>query len=190
MFFISNSSFLMSVCVCVLVSHLYGFGLLDAESMVKEAERWKQVPSQHECVEVAPIQLSRYRTNCTARLLHFESGLPFIPPLLSSISVSHLFLHSLLFPCTSALCFLPPLSSPPLTMCLYSFPPSPVSWQNYSSRLAADVCVWEYRLPERAPAARCLRGACRRPCYHHSQSARRPFHYAHVTFGHRVAAAV
>uniref|UniRef100_A0A4W6C5K8 Proprotein convertase subtilisin/kexin type 5a n=1 Tax=Lates calcarifer TaxID=8187 RepID=A0A4W6C5K8_LATCA len=38
------------------VSHLYGFGLLDAESMVKEAERWKQVPSQRECVEEAPIQ--------------------------------------------------------------------------------------------------------------------------------------
>uniref|UniRef100_A0A671UGB0 Proprotein convertase subtilisin/kexin type 5a n=1 Tax=Sparus aurata TaxID=8175 RepID=A0A671UGB0_SPAAU len=38
------------------VSHLYGFGLLDAASMVKEAERWKQVPSQRECVEEAPIQ--------------------------------------------------------------------------------------------------------------------------------------
>ncbi|XP_067340936.1 proprotein convertase subtilisin/kexin type 5 isoform X1 [Channa argus] len=41
------------------VSHLYGFGLLDAESMVKEAEHWKQVPSQHVCVVEAPIQLSR-----------------------------------------------------------------------------------------------------------------------------------
>ncbi|XP_061589572.1 LOW QUALITY PROTEIN: proprotein convertase subtilisin/kexin type 5 [Cololabis saira] len=41
------------------VSHLYGFGLLDAESMVKEAEFWKQVPPQHECVEEAAIQLSR-----------------------------------------------------------------------------------------------------------------------------------
>ncbi|KAM6976267.1 proprotein convertase subtilisin/kexin type 5 [Tautogolabrus adspersus] len=41
------------------VSHLYGFGLLDAESMVKEAERWKQVPSQHECVEEAPAQPRR-----------------------------------------------------------------------------------------------------------------------------------
>uniref|UniRef100_A0A8C3AXM3 Proprotein convertase subtilisin/kexin type 5a n=1 Tax=Cyclopterus lumpus TaxID=8103 RepID=A0A8C3AXM3_CYCLU len=41
------------------VSHLYGFGLLDAESMVKEAERWKQVPTQHQCVEEASIQLSR-----------------------------------------------------------------------------------------------------------------------------------
>uniref|UniRef100_A0A8C6U283 Proprotein convertase subtilisin/kexin type 5b n=1 Tax=Neogobius melanostomus TaxID=47308 RepID=A0A8C6U283_9GOBI len=33
------------------VSHLYGFGLMDAEAMVKEAERWKQVPVQHVCVE-------------------------------------------------------------------------------------------------------------------------------------------
>uniref|UniRef100_A0A3B3BUC8 SPC3 n=1 Tax=Oryzias melastigma TaxID=30732 RepID=A0A3B3BUC8_ORYME len=41
------------------VSHLYGFGLLDAEGMVKEAESWKQVPPQHECVEDAAIQLSR-----------------------------------------------------------------------------------------------------------------------------------
>ncbi|XP_028273367.1 proprotein convertase subtilisin/kexin type 5 [Parambassis ranga] len=41
------------------VSHLYGFGLLDAESMVREAERWKRVPSQHECVEEAATQLSR-----------------------------------------------------------------------------------------------------------------------------------
>uniref|UniRef100_A0A8C3B0Z1 SPC3 n=1 Tax=Cyclopterus lumpus TaxID=8103 RepID=A0A8C3B0Z1_CYCLU len=40
------------------VSHLYGFGLLDAESMVKEAERWKQVPTQHQCVEEASIQLT------------------------------------------------------------------------------------------------------------------------------------
>uniref|UniRef100_A0A8C6KVW4 Proprotein convertase subtilisin/kexin type 5a n=1 Tax=Nothobranchius furzeri TaxID=105023 RepID=A0A8C6KVW4_NOTFU len=39
------------------VSHLYGFGLLDAESMVKQAEGWKQVPSQHECVEEAAPQI-------------------------------------------------------------------------------------------------------------------------------------
>ncbi|XP_013861969.1 proprotein convertase subtilisin/kexin type 5 [Austrofundulus limnaeus] len=40
------------------VSHLYGFGLLDAEGMVKEAESWKPVPSQHQCVEEAASQLS------------------------------------------------------------------------------------------------------------------------------------
>lgn len=39
------------------VSHLYGFGLMDAEAMVKEAEKWKQVPSQHVCVESADRQI-------------------------------------------------------------------------------------------------------------------------------------
>ncbi len=39
------------------VSHLYGFGLMDAEAMVKEAEQWKQVPSQHVCVESADRQI-------------------------------------------------------------------------------------------------------------------------------------
>lgn len=78
------------LCVCVSVcavsvSHLYGFGLLDAEGMVKEAERWKQVPSQHECVEEAPIQPSRYPASCTAGDLRFESGLPLNPPLLSHL---------------------------------------------------------------------------------------------------------
>ncbi|XP_036436898.1 proprotein convertase subtilisin/kexin type 5 [Colossoma macropomum] len=33
------------------VSHLYGFGLMDAEAMVKEAEAWRQVPTQHVCEE-------------------------------------------------------------------------------------------------------------------------------------------
>ncbi|XP_072310817.1 proprotein convertase subtilisin/kexin type 5 [Eucyclogobius newberryi] len=41
------------------VNHLYGFGLMDAESMVKEAERWKQVPSQHMCAEEASVQQIR-----------------------------------------------------------------------------------------------------------------------------------
>ncbi|XP_035383608.1 proprotein convertase subtilisin/kexin type 5 [Electrophorus electricus] len=33
------------------VSHLYGFGLMDAGAMVKEAETWRQVPTQHVCEE-------------------------------------------------------------------------------------------------------------------------------------------
>lgn len=41
----------------ISVSHLYGFGLMDAEAMVKEAERWKQVPQQHICVENADRQM-------------------------------------------------------------------------------------------------------------------------------------
>uniref|UniRef100_A0A8C2A1W1 Proprotein convertase subtilisin/kexin type 5b n=1 Tax=Cyprinus carpio TaxID=7962 RepID=A0A8C2A1W1_CYPCA len=47
------------------VSHLYGFGLMDAEAMVKEAEHWKQVPPQHICVENADKQI-RYMQHPTA----------------------------------------------------------------------------------------------------------------------------
>ncbi|XP_015424592.1 PREDICTED: proprotein convertase subtilisin/kexin type 6 [Myotis davidii] len=32
------------------VSHLYGFGLVDAEALVLEAKKWTAVPSQHTCV--------------------------------------------------------------------------------------------------------------------------------------------
>ncbi|KAJ3593016.1 hypothetical protein NHX12_005354 [Muraenolepis orangiensis] len=31
------------------VSHLYGFGLVDAEAMVVEAKKWRSVPTQHTC---------------------------------------------------------------------------------------------------------------------------------------------
>ncbi|XP_068609494.1 proprotein convertase subtilisin/kexin type 5 [Brachionichthys hirsutus] len=41
------------------VSHLYGFGLLNAESAVQEAERWKRVPSQHACAAGASTHLRR-----------------------------------------------------------------------------------------------------------------------------------
>lgn len=32
------------------VSHLYGFGLVDAEAIVLEAKKWTAVPSQHMCI--------------------------------------------------------------------------------------------------------------------------------------------
>lgn len=35
------------------VSHLYGFGLVDAEALVMEAKKWTAVPSQHMCVAIA-----------------------------------------------------------------------------------------------------------------------------------------
>ncbi|XP_072237135.1 proprotein convertase subtilisin/kexin type 6 isoform X1 [Leuresthes tenuis] len=34
------------------VSHLYGFGLVDAEAMVLEATKWRTVPPQHTCSEM------------------------------------------------------------------------------------------------------------------------------------------
>lgn len=35
------------------VSHLYGFGLVDAEALVLEARKWTAVPAQHVCVATA-----------------------------------------------------------------------------------------------------------------------------------------
>ncbi|KAL8203290.1 UNVERIFIED_CONTAM: hypothetical protein K2H54_047252 [Gekko kuhli] len=43
------------------VSHLYGFGLMDAEAMVKEAEKWTTVPPQHVCVENTDRQIKTIR---------------------------------------------------------------------------------------------------------------------------------
>uniref|UniRef100_A0AAR2M1Z9 P/Homo B domain-containing protein n=1 Tax=Pygocentrus nattereri TaxID=42514 RepID=A0AAR2M1Z9_PYGNA len=35
------------------VSHLYGFGLVDAEAMVLEAKKWRSVPPQHICTKIS-----------------------------------------------------------------------------------------------------------------------------------------
>ncbi|XP_061483725.1 proprotein convertase subtilisin/kexin type 5 isoform X1 [Rhineura floridana] len=43
------------------VSHLYGFGLMDAEAMVTEAEKWTTVPPQHVCVENTDRQIKTIR---------------------------------------------------------------------------------------------------------------------------------
>lgn len=102
---------------------------------MKEAERWKQVPSQHECVEEASIQPSRYHTNCTTRDLCFESGLPFysspfITLYLFLSRFSHGFSHTLMgvilfiLLLSCAPCFLPPLSSLLLTLCFFILLPS------------------------------------------------------------------
>ncbi|KAM9366639.1 proprotein convertase subtilisin/kexin type 6 [Symphorus nematophorus] len=41
------------------VSHLYGFGLVDAEAMVLEATKWRTVPPQHTCSQT-PERRNRY----------------------------------------------------------------------------------------------------------------------------------
>ncbi|XDV18625.1 hypothetical protein PO909_024278 [Leuciscus waleckii] len=35
------------------ISHLYGFGLVDAEAMVVEAKKWRNVPPQHTCTKTS-----------------------------------------------------------------------------------------------------------------------------------------
>uniref|UniRef100_A0A3P9MI74 Proprotein convertase subtilisin/kexin type 5b n=1 Tax=Oryzias latipes TaxID=8090 RepID=A0A3P9MI74_ORYLA len=56
------------------VSHLYGFGLMDAEAMVKEAERWKHVPAQHICVESADRQIRTIRPEHVVRSVYKATG--------------------------------------------------------------------------------------------------------------------
>uniref|UniRef100_A0A3Q2YQX4 Proprotein convertase subtilisin/kexin type 5a n=1 Tax=Hippocampus comes TaxID=109280 RepID=A0A3Q2YQX4_HIPCM len=41
------------------VSHLYGFGLLDAERMVRQAKRWQRVPPQRACTVEPPTPSKR-----------------------------------------------------------------------------------------------------------------------------------
>uniref|UniRef100_UPI003AAD4103 proprotein convertase subtilisin/kexin type 6 n=1 Tax=Centroberyx gerrardi TaxID=166262 RepID=UPI003AAD4103 len=41
------------------VSHLYGFGLVDAEAMVLEAKKWRSVPAQRACTRM-PDRRTRY----------------------------------------------------------------------------------------------------------------------------------
>ncbi|XP_031426860.1 proprotein convertase subtilisin/kexin type 5b isoform X2 [Clupea harengus] len=56
------------------VSHLYGFGLMDAEAMVREAERWKQVPMQHVCLESADRQIRTIRPEHVVRSVYKATG--------------------------------------------------------------------------------------------------------------------
>ncbi|KAF7688537.1 hypothetical protein HF521_013344 [Silurus meridionalis] len=56
------------------VSHLYGFGLMDAEAMVKEAETWQQVPAQHVCDESMVNKPRVISPDQVWRLVHSSSG--------------------------------------------------------------------------------------------------------------------
>ncbi|KAI2661407.1 Proprotein convertase subtilisin/kexin type 5 [Labeo rohita] len=62
------------IIVKTSLSHLYGFGLMDAEAMVKEAERWKQVPPQHICVENADKQIRTIRPEHVVRSVYKATG--------------------------------------------------------------------------------------------------------------------
>ncbi|KAJ6662931.1 hypothetical protein lerEdw1_011135 [Lerista edwardsae] len=49
------------------VSHLYGFGLVDAEALVVEAKKWRTVPAQHVCTGTANRRPWFIPTNKTLR---------------------------------------------------------------------------------------------------------------------------
>ncbi|XP_050768974.1 proprotein convertase subtilisin/kexin type 5 isoform X1 [Gymnogyps californianus] len=56
------------------VSHLYGFGLMDAEAMVMEAEKWTTVPPQHVCVENTDRQIKTIRPDSIVRSIYKATG--------------------------------------------------------------------------------------------------------------------
>lgn len=39
------------ICIFFVVSHYYGFGLLNADAMIKAAKNWTLVSQQIECTE-------------------------------------------------------------------------------------------------------------------------------------------
>ncbi|XP_074151098.1 proprotein convertase subtilisin/kexin type 6 isoform X1 [Sminthopsis crassicaudata] len=79
------------------VSHLYGFGLVDAEGIVVEAKKWKAVPSQHMCIaasdkrpRIIPIEQTLRTTALTnACADHFDQRVVFLEHVVVRVSISH-----------------------------------------------------------------------------------------------------
>ena len=46
--------FVRSIFLNRMVSHNYGYGLMDAEAMVQLARKWNTVPTQKSCEVVSP----------------------------------------------------------------------------------------------------------------------------------------
>lgn len=79
------------------VSHLYGFGLVDAEALVVEAKIWKAVPAQHTCVvatdkrpRVIPVgQTLRSTVLTTACADRSDQRVAFLEHVVVRVTISH-----------------------------------------------------------------------------------------------------
>ncbi|XP_060035285.1 proprotein convertase subtilisin/kexin type 6 isoform X1 [Erinaceus europaeus] len=79
------------------VSHLYGFGLVDAEALVLEAKKWKAVPAQHMCIVAADkrprsiplVQTLRTTVLTTACADRSDQRVGFLEHVVARISISH-----------------------------------------------------------------------------------------------------
>ncbi|XP_052616487.1 proprotein convertase subtilisin/kexin type 6 isoform X1 [Peromyscus californicus insignis] len=79
------------------VSHLYGFGLVDAEALVLEARKWTAVPSQHVCVATADkrprsipiVQVLRTTALTNACADHSDQRVVYLEHVVVRISISH-----------------------------------------------------------------------------------------------------
>ncbi|XP_042331835.1 proprotein convertase subtilisin/kexin type 6 [Sceloporus undulatus] len=80
------------------VSHLYGFGLVDAEALVVEAKKWQMVPAQHICVGTSNKKpswfLSAYKTLRTATVTNACADQPdhhvaYLEHVIVRVTISH-----------------------------------------------------------------------------------------------------
>ncbi|XP_019388732.1 PREDICTED: proprotein convertase subtilisin/kexin type 6, partial [Crocodylus porosus] len=79
------------------VSHLYGFGLVNAEAIVLEAKKWKAVPPQHLCIGssdrktkyIRPNQPVRATTLTSACTDHPDQRVMYLEHVVVRISISH-----------------------------------------------------------------------------------------------------
>nr|XP_058912822.1 proprotein convertase subtilisin/kexin type 6 isoform X6 [Kogia breviceps] len=79
------------------VSHLYGFGLVDADALVMEAKKWTAVPLQHSCVAVTDkrprsipvVQTLRTSALTTACADHSDQRVGYLEHVVARITISH-----------------------------------------------------------------------------------------------------
>ncbi|XP_033022487.1 proprotein convertase subtilisin/kexin type 6 isoform X1 [Lacerta agilis] len=79
------------------VSHLYGFGLVDAEALVVEAKKWRTVPAQHICVGTSnkkPWFIPTNKTVRTATLTnacvdHPDHHVAYLEHVIVRVSIAH-----------------------------------------------------------------------------------------------------
>uniref|UniRef100_A0A8C2W0A0 Proprotein convertase subtilisin/kexin type 6 n=2 Tax=Chinchilla lanigera TaxID=34839 RepID=A0A8C2W0A0_CHILA len=79
------------------VSHLYGFGLVDAEAIVLEAKKWRAVPSQHVCIATSDkrprsipiVQVLRTTALTNACADHSDQRVVHLEHVVVRISISH-----------------------------------------------------------------------------------------------------
>ncbi|XP_027376441.1 proprotein convertase subtilisin/kexin type 6 isoform X1 [Bos indicus x Bos taurus] len=79
------------------VSHLYGFGLVDADALVVEAKKWMAVPPQHTCVAITdkrprsiPVVQTLWTTALTTACAdHSDQHVGFLEHVVARISISH-----------------------------------------------------------------------------------------------------
>nr|XP_013813057.1 PREDICTED: proprotein convertase subtilisin/kexin type 6-like [Apteryx mantelli mantelli] len=79
------------------VSHLYGFGLVDAEAIVMEAKKWKSVPPQHVCVGsldrvpkyIRADHVVRATTLTSACADHYDQHVVYLEHVVVRVSISH-----------------------------------------------------------------------------------------------------